>query len=58
MPSTVKVMCVSINPAVVTELSDKGTAHAVGIITDIENVLPLLVEELRNLEQADNPPRT
>jgi len=50
LPSSVKVVCVDINPAVVTKLSDRGTAQAVGIVSDVGTFLPLLVEELRQLE--------
>ncbi|MBN1682284.1 TIGR00300 family protein [Candidatus Bathyarchaeota archaeon] len=46
LPSTTKVVCVDINPAVVTKLSDRGTSQAIGIVTDIGTFLPLLVEEL------------
>ncbi len=53
LPSTLKVVCVDINPAVVTKLSDRGTAQAVGIVSDVGTFLPLLVEEL---ERIDAPP--
>jgi lysine-ketoglutarate reductase/saccharopine dehydrogenase-like protein (TIGR00300 family) len=52
LPSSVKVVCVDINPAVVTKLSDRGTAQAVGIVSDVGTFLPLLVEELRRLEAS------
>lgn len=47
LPSKVKTICVDINPAVVTKLSDRGTSQAVGIVTDVGTFLPLLVSELR-----------
>lgn len=47
LPSRVKTICVDINPAVVTKLSDRGTSQAVGIVTDVGTFLPLLVNELR-----------
>jgi lysine-ketoglutarate reductase/saccharopine dehydrogenase-like protein (TIGR00300 family) len=50
LPSNVKVICVDINPAVVTKLIDRGTAHAIGIVSDIGTFLPLLVDELEKLE--------
>ena len=50
LPSDVKVICVDINPAVVTKLIDRGTAHAIGIVSDIGTFLPLLVDELEKLE--------
>jgi lysine-ketoglutarate reductase/saccharopine dehydrogenase-like protein (TIGR00300 family) len=50
LPSNVKVICVDINPAVVTKLIDRGTAHAIGIVSDVGTFLPLLVKELEALE--------
>jgi lysine-ketoglutarate reductase/saccharopine dehydrogenase-like protein (TIGR00300 family) len=35
LPSRVKIVCVDINPAVVTKVSDRGTGQAVGVITDV-----------------------
>jgi lysine-ketoglutarate reductase/saccharopine dehydrogenase-like protein (TIGR00300 family) len=35
LPAAVKTICVDINPAVVTKLADRGTAQAVGIVTDV-----------------------
>jgi len=52
LPSSVKVVCVDINPAVVTKLSDRGTAQAVGIVSDVGTFLPLLVEELERIEDS------
>jgi len=46
LSSKVKIICVDINPAVVTKLSDRGTSHAVGLVTDVGTFLPLLVSEL------------
>jgi lysine-ketoglutarate reductase/saccharopine dehydrogenase-like protein (TIGR00300 family) len=54
LPSSLKVVCVDINLAVVTKLNDRGTAQAVGIVSDIGTFLPLLVEELRRLEVSTN----
>jgi lysine-ketoglutarate reductase/saccharopine dehydrogenase-like protein (TIGR00300 family) len=34
-PSWVKLVCVDINPAVATKVSDRGTGQAVGVITDV-----------------------
>ncbi len=48
LSSKVKIVCVDINPAVVTKLSDRGTSQAVGLVTDVGTFLPLLVEELEN----------
>ena len=48
LSSMVKIVCVDINPAVVTKLSDRGTSQAVGIVTDVGTFLPLLVGELED----------
>jgi lysine-ketoglutarate reductase/saccharopine dehydrogenase-like protein (TIGR00300 family) len=52
LPSDVKVICVDINPAVVTKLIDRGTAHAIGIVSDVGTFLPLLVNELEIFEHG------
>jgi lysine-ketoglutarate reductase/saccharopine dehydrogenase-like protein (TIGR00300 family) len=49
LSSNVKIICVDINPTVVTKLSDRGTSQVVGIVTDVGTFLPLLVNELENL---------
>jgi lysine-ketoglutarate reductase/saccharopine dehydrogenase-like protein (TIGR00300 family) len=46
LPATVKVVCVDINPATVTKLSDRGTFQTVGLVTDVEPFLRSLVSEL------------
>jgi lysine-ketoglutarate reductase/saccharopine dehydrogenase-like protein (TIGR00300 family) len=46
LPSHVKTICVDINPATVTKLTDRGTAQALGIVTDIGIFLPMLEKEL------------
>ena len=35
LPSWVKVVCVDINPAVVTKLADRGSSQTVGVVTDV-----------------------
>ena len=35
LPSHVPLVCVDINPATVTKLADRGSAQAVGIVTDV-----------------------
>lgn len=50
LPSTARVVCVDINPAAMTKLTDRGTAQAVGIVSDVGTFLPLLAEELGRLE--------
>ena len=46
LPSTTKTVCVDINPATVTQLLDRGSAHAVGMVTDIGTFVPMLAEHL------------
>ncbi|MBI3828247.1 MAG: TIGR00300 family protein [Planctomycetes bacterium] len=46
LPATVRTVCVDINPAVVTKLSDRGTFHALGLVTDAELFLRQLSREL------------
>lgn len=48
LPSRVKSICVDINPATVTKLSDRGSAQVVSIVTDIATFLPLLYESLHD----------
>ena len=47
LPSWVRVICVDINPAVVTKLSDRGSAQTVGVVTDVGLFLHRLAERLR-----------
>ena len=49
LPSTVKLVCVDINPAAVTKLLDRGSTQAAGVISDIGTLLPLLAEEIEKL---------
>ena len=46
LPSWVKIVCVDINPAVATKVSDRGTGQAVGVVTDVGLFLELLAREL------------
>ena len=46
LPSWVKTICVDINPAVVTKLSDRGSSQAWGVVTDVGLFLHLLAREL------------
>jgi len=48
-PSGVKMVCVDINPAVVTKLSDRGSVESVGVVTDVGLFLSLLVSQLERL---------
>ncbi len=46
LPARVKVVCVDINPATVTKLADRGTFQTVGLVTDVEPFLRVLLNEL------------
>ena len=46
LPASVPLVCVDINPATVTKLADRGSAQAVGIVTDIGLFLEGLAREL------------
>jgi lysine-ketoglutarate reductase/saccharopine dehydrogenase-like protein (TIGR00300 family) len=46
LPGWVKIVCVDINPAVATKVSDRGTGQAVGIVTDVGLFLDLLARTL------------
>lgn len=48
-PAGVKMVCVDINPAVVTKLSDRGSVESVGVVTDVGLFLSLLVQQLDRL---------
>lgn len=46
LPASVTTVCVDINPAVVTKLSDRGSFQTIGIITDVGLFLKQLADEL------------
>jgi lysine-ketoglutarate reductase/saccharopine dehydrogenase-like protein (TIGR00300 family) len=48
-PAGVKMVCVDINPAVVTKLSDRGSIESIGVVTDVGLFLSLLVQQLNKL---------
>lgn len=48
-PAGVKMVCVDINPAVVTKLSDRGSIESVGVVTDVGLFLSLLIQQLDKL---------
>lgn len=50
LPSWVKVICVDINPAVVTKVSDRGTGQAMGVVTDVGLFLEQLARKLGTVE--------
>ncbi len=45
LPSWVRTVCVDINPAVVTKLSDRGTGQAIGVVNDVG----LFLDDLRTV---------
>ena len=46
LSSRVRTICVDINPSVVTKLADRGSAQAVGVVTDVGLFLHLLAVNL------------
>lgn len=51
-PSGVRLVCVDINPAVVTKLSDRGSVESVGVVTDVGSFLNLLARRLEALQAS------
>lgn len=47
LPSWVKMVCVDINPAVVTKLADRGSSQTIGIVTDVGLFLHRLAQQLQ-----------
>jgi lysine-ketoglutarate reductase/saccharopine dehydrogenase-like protein (TIGR00300 family) len=47
LPSWVKMVCVDINPAVVTKLADRGSSQTLGVVTDVGLFLHRLAQRLR-----------
>jgi lysine-ketoglutarate reductase/saccharopine dehydrogenase-like protein (TIGR00300 family) len=50
LPSWVKIVCVDINPAVATKVSDRGTGQAVGVVTDVGQFLGSLEKALPQVQ--------
>ena len=46
LPSTTRTVCVDINSDTVTQLVDRGSAQAVGMVTDVGTFVPTLAEKL------------
>ena len=46
LPASIPLVCVDINPATVTKLADRGSAQAMGIVTDIGLFLEQLAHRL------------
>ncbi len=49
LPASVKVVAVDISQPVVTKLIDRGTAQAIGIVTDVGAFLPIVVDFLKQM---------
>jgi lysine-ketoglutarate reductase/saccharopine dehydrogenase-like protein (TIGR00300 family) len=49
LPTTVEMLCIDINPAAVTKLSDRGSSQAIGVVTDVGLFLNLLTKEINAL---------
>lgn len=54
LPAKIKMICVDINSAVVTKLSDRGSSQATGIVTDVGLFLNLLFNEITSLQNSSN----
>jgi len=46
LPSWVRLVCVDINPAVVTKLADRGSSQTIGMVTDVGLFLRQLASAL------------
>ena len=46
LPAWVRMVCVDINPAVVTKLADRGSGQTIGIVTDVGLFLHQLARRL------------
>ena len=55
LPSWVKMVCVDINPAVVTKLADRGSSQTIGIVTDVGLFLHRLAHRLRSASVEGRP---
>jgi lysine-ketoglutarate reductase/saccharopine dehydrogenase-like protein (TIGR00300 family) len=52
LPAWVKVVCVDINPAVVTKLADRGSAQTFGVVTDVGLFLHQLARRLSGTDEG------
>ncbi len=50
LPADVTTVCVDIEPAVVTKLSDRGTFQNISVVADVGSFLRELVQDLQRLE--------
>jgi lysine-ketoglutarate reductase/saccharopine dehydrogenase-like protein (TIGR00300 family) len=55
LPSTTKTVCVDINPSTVTQLIDRGSAQAIGMVSDIGTFLPMLADQLLDEDETTDP---
>jgi hypothetical protein len=46
LPAWIPVVCVDINPAVVTKLADRGSSQTIGVVTDVGLFLHQLARQL------------
>ena len=58
LPSSVRVVCVDINPAVVTKLADRGSSQTAGIVTDVGLFLHQLSMQLTGSSESANRERS
>ncbi|MES1256464.1 MAG: TIGR00300 family protein [Acidobacteriota bacterium] len=56
LPAWVRMVCVDINPAVVTKLADRGSSQTIGLVTDVGLFLHRLAQNLRDLPPAAHAP--
>lgn len=54
LPSSVKTICVDINPASLTKLMDRGTSQAIGVVSDAGTFFPMLAKKLDELSEKIN----
>lgn len=57
-PGWVKIVCVDINPAVATKVSDRGTGQAIGVVADVGLFLDLLAKALAGAQAAPGEKNT
>jgi hypothetical protein len=50
LPAWIPVICVDINPAVVTKLADRGSSQTIGLVTDVGLFLHHLSAQLTTTE--------
>lgn len=49
-PAGVRLICVDINPAVVTKLTDRGSLESLGVVTDVGLFLNLLTRRIKEVQ--------